>query len=313
MPSVDGLQTVTITSPQGRVQARFVPEANLLCHSLTCDGAELLHAGHGLRAYAERGKTMGIPLLHPWANRLAEPSYRAAGRSVTLPPAEGRYARDPNGLPIHGALPGLLRWTVAGGTGSPETLDATLHWDSPELLALFPYVHQLHCTATVTDSGLELATTLAATGEDDVPVSFGYHPYLVAPGSTPRAEWQVSLGATELIVTDDRMIPTGERRPLAPTVLALGDSDWDDGLAGLREPAGFSVRGGETTVSAVFEQGYPFAQVYAPPGQDFICFEPMTAPTNALRSGAQLPLVAPGDRYRARWRVAVAGGERPTT
>jgi hypothetical protein len=34
-----------------------------------------------------------------------------------------------------------------------------------------------------------------------------------------------------------------------------------------------------------FEQGYPAAQVFAPAGETVICFEPMAAPTDALRRG----------------------------
>jgi galactose mutarotase-like enzyme len=45
--------------------------------------------------------------------------------------------------------------------------------------------------------------------------------------------------------------------------------------------------------------------VFAPEGQDFICFEPMTAPTNALEDGGGLTLVAPGDEYRTAFSIAV--------
>ena len=34
-----------------------------------------------------------------------------------------------------------------------------------------------------------------------------------------------------------------------------------------------------------FEQGYPAAQIFAPAGETVICFEPMAAPTDALRRG----------------------------
>jgi galactose mutarotase-like enzyme len=34
-----------------------------------------------------------------------------------------------------------------------------------------------------------------------------------------------------------------------------------------------------------FEQGYSAAQIFAPPGEDVVCFEPMTAPTDALSRG----------------------------
>ncbi|MGH2887185.1 MAG: aldose 1-epimerase, partial [Solirubrobacteraceae bacterium] len=106
MGTADGFESITLTSADGTTTAEFVPEANLLCCSLTVDGHELLDRRHGVRAYAEQGKTMGIPLLYPWANRLAEPSYRVGETTVRLPEARGRYATDPGGLPIHGALPG---------------------------------------------------------------------------------------------------------------------------------------------------------------------------------------------------------------
>jgi len=63
------MQTVAIESPQ--LRATFVPGAGMVCSSLRHDGAELLAQRNGVRAYAERGSTMGIPLLYPWANRLA--------------------------------------------------------------------------------------------------------------------------------------------------------------------------------------------------------------------------------------------------
>jgi galactose mutarotase-like enzyme len=56
----------------------------------------------------------------------------------------------------------------------------------------------------------------------------------------------------------------------------------------------------------MFVQGYRFAQVFAPPGSDFVCFEPMTAPTNALVSGGpDLPVVEPGGRHDAAFAIAV--------
>src|ERR1700759_4377605 len=97
--------TETVTIAAASTMAEFVPAANMVCASLRVDGAELLAPTHGLQAYAEHGKTMGIPLLTPWATRRRGPGYEAGGRTVTLPPAAGRYALAPNGLPIHGALP----------------------------------------------------------------------------------------------------------------------------------------------------------------------------------------------------------------
>ena len=55
----------------------------------------------------------------------------------------------------------------------------------------------------------------------------------------------------------------------------------------------------------MFVQGYRFAQVFAPPGSDFVCFEPMTAPTNALVAGGpNLTVVEPGGRHEAAFAIA---------
>jgi galactose mutarotase-like enzyme len=276
----------------------------MVCHSLTHRGVELLHAGDGVAAYAQRGKTMGIPLLHPWANRLAQPAYSAAGKRVTLPSPDGRFALDPNGLPIHGALPGLLRWEPLD-TGATDRVSARLDWSDPALLALFPFAHELRLDVLAGDAGLEIITTLRATRADEVPVSFGYHPYLVPPGGVPRAEWRVSLGAAQRLVLDDNMIPTGATEPLEPPRFRLDGQSWDDGLAGLASPPEFSVSAGAQTLAVTFDDGFDYAQVFAPEGHDFICFEPMTAPTNALADGTGLRLVSPGDEYRTAFSIAV--------
>ena len=305
MASVDGFASVGIVSPGGTIRAQFVPAANMVCHSLTYGGEQLLHTGHGVEAYARHGKTMGIPLLHPWANRLGEPAYAAAGKQVTLPASGGRFARDPNGLPIHGALPGLLRWEPAE-TGAEDRISARLDWRSPELMELFPFAHELRLDVLAGDAGLELVTTLRPTGEDTVPVSFGYHPYLRPPGDAPRQDWEVSLGASQRLVLDEKMLPTGQTEPLASRQFRLDGQSWDDGLAGLAAPPEFSVSAGTGTLTVTFDEGFPYAQVFAPEGQEFICFEPMTAPTDALRSGAGLGLVEPGDEYRTAFSIAVS-------
>ena len=291
-----------ITSPGGDTEAEFVPGANLVCCSLRHRGAELLDGGSGVEAYAQRGKTMGIPLLYPWANRLAAPQYTAAGRIVSLGAAEGRYPVDPAGLPIHGATPGLLGWEAE--LADPSRLQATLQWRSPALRELFPFSHRVEVQAAVDEGSLRLTTTVYADGEDPVPVSFGYHPYFTLPDSD-RRDWQVQLGAQQRLVLDQQMIPTGERDPVTSRDLRLGDRSFDDGFADLSSPPRFCVSDGERTLTATFEDGYAWAQVYAPPTHDFICFEPMTAPTDALRSGDGLSVLAPGESYRACFAVAL--------
>ena len=231
MTSGDLNHTVTIAA--GDTVAEFVPAANMVCISLRVGGAQLLDTGHGLQQYAQAGKTMGIPLLYPWANRLDHRGYEAAGKRVTLPDPDGRYPVDPGGLPIHGAIPGDLVWD-SSQSGS-DRVQARLEWDVPALLELFPFEHTVEFEALVAEGALSITTTVLASGAEPVPVSFGFHPYLRLPAGD-RETWHVELGAAQQLELDDRMIPTGERRPLAQRSFLLADSSWDDGLAGLTIP-----------------------------------------------------------------------------
>ena len=299
-------ETLTITSPGGRTAARFVPALNMICCSLTHDGAELLELRRGVEAYAEAGKTMGIPLLYPWANRLDHFGYEAAGKRVTLSEDDVRIPRDANGLPIHGVLPRLLEWDVTAQRDGDGEVEARLAWSSPDLLELFPYRHEAQLRIGVVDGELSIATTVRASGEDPVPVSFGYHPYLRIP-NVSRETWDVELGASRRLVLDERGIPTGEREPVTERAFKLGQTSWDDAFDGLDTPAEFAVAGGDTKLTVTFRAGYPFAQVFAPAEQEFICFEPMTATGDALNRGDGLEVVAPGGEHRAEFAVTIAG------
>ena len=104
---------------------------------------------------------------------------------------------------------------------------------------------------------------------------------------------------------DERGIPTGESEPVHEASGPLGRRTFDDLFDELEEPAQFAVAAAGRSLTVSFDQGYHFAQVYAPDESDFICFEPMTAPTNALVSGDRLTVVPAGDAYRARFTVAV--------
>jgi aldose 1-epimerase len=301
------LDSIAIGDPDQLVAA-FAPGANLVLHSLRLQGRELLAQNDGLAGYFEQATTMGIPLLHPWANRLSGFEYTAAGIAVALDRANPRSALDPNGLPIHGALPRLLQWevvTMATGDGGAR-MHARLAWGrSHPAFGLFPFPHQLDYHALVTERTVEVGTRLEPTGDQAVPVCFGFHPYLRIP-APQRAQAEITLPVRRRLVLDEAMIPTGEIEAVEPGPRSLGASAFDDGFCDLPDGVRFVVAGDGGEMSLTFLHGYPFGQVYAPAGSDFICFEPMTAPTNALvRGGPGLTVVGAGESYDAGFEVAV--------
>lgn len=281
----------TLTAPG--MAAQFAPELGMVCCSLVHAGEELLELRGGLEAYAERGSTMGIPLLHPWANRLAGP--------VAASPL---LHTDENGLPIHGVLPTALPFAVEHETAS--SLEAVFATDDhPEVLDVFPYPHRLRVQASLTDDALEIRTTLLALGRRPVPVAFGYHPYLRLPAES-RSAVEIEVPAPTRLMLDERGIPTGERVRAAISPGLLGERVFDDAFAEVSDGTAFVVRGSGRTISVTFLEGYSFLQVYSPAESEFIAYEPMTAPTNALTSGDSLTRLRPGDAYTAAFQISVA-------
>src|SRR5271156_6996828 len=106
------MHIVTLHDPSSPVVAQFVPDAGMIGISLTDSGVELLGQRRGLDAYVAAGKTMGIPILYPWANRLGANTYTAEGTTVTLTAGQYGVRTDPNGLPIHGVLAAYPNWRV---------------------------------------------------------------------------------------------------------------------------------------------------------------------------------------------------------
>jgi aldose 1-epimerase len=283
----------------GDLEARFVPAFGMLGVSLRHCGAEVLRRVDDLDAAAVKGSTAGFPLLHPWANRLAGPSYRAAGKTVALDPTSPLLHLDANGLPMHGVPWARLTWEVMAVTA--RSIEARLDWTG-ELLSVFPFPHRLELAIEVRERTMRFATRLAAGPEGPVPVSFGFHPYFGLPGA-PTSDWRARLPAMTQLVLDERGIPTGEERAFPGMDEPLESLALDAGFAVLDEGATFSLAGDGRRVTLQLLTGYRYAQVFAPPGGGVIAFEPMTAPTAALSSGSGLRIIQPGGEFRAVFEV----------
>jgi len=138
--------------------------------------------------------------------------------------------------------------------------------------------------------------TVSATneGERDMPFGFGIHPYFNMPLTAQgrRDDCQIAVPVGERWELDDTLIPTGRR-------LRLGAAD---ALAALQPVAGrhFDDVFGDVTlvdgwstcrlvdpalpleVDVEADAAFREIVVYAPPGQEVICFEPYTCATDAF-------------------------------
>ena len=292
----------------GALRAVVHPARGMLVSSLRRGGAEFLRLADNVRDAAVSNRLVGLPLLHPWANRLDGLRYAACGRTVTLPSDSPLLRYDDNGLPNHGVTWSRLPFAVASRDATH--VDGVLRWDRPEWLALFPFPHRLHLRIALTDDALRVDATLHATGEIAVPACFGFHPYLGLPGST-RDEWRLRTPPLRHLRTDARLIPTGEARAFDGIDAPLSVLDLDDGYALGKTPAHITLSDARDAIGLEIGQGYAVLQVYAPRGAPYVCLEPMVAPANALGRGADLRCVASGASFRTSFALRI--GPAPLT
>jgi len=275
---------VSVRLVAGDWVAEFLPDRGLLGLSVTHRGRELLHQRGGLDTWKVGGHTMALPLLAPWANRLSQWTYEFDGVEVDLRRSPVVKA-DEHGLPIHGTMIAQPGWEVV--REEPARLTARFAYDREVLLAAFPFPHDLEVDVRL-DGGLRVETAIAAR-DRAVPVSFGWDPYFRADRSCDA----LGLPERRRIELDERGIPTGREDALPAEWGPLGDGVQDDHYA-LGPDRQFRL--GELELR--FEEGYPFAQVFAPAGSEFVAIEPMTARVDALVDGTA-PRVEPGDRFAA--------------
>ena len=289
----------------GELRAAFVPRAGMVGCSLRHRGEDLLVQRGGLDAWRGKGKSFALPLLHPWANRLPDWRYVAAGRAVTLDESLGAVHPDEHGLPIHGALGAAEDWDVtdAGADATAAWLHGRLDYGRrDDRLAAFPFHHTLDLEIRLEPGALTIATTLEA-GDEEVPLAFGWHPWLRLPGAE-RDDWVLEQPRRTAIALDARQLPTGEEHPADAETGPLGRRALDD-HSHVAEDARFAISGGGRRITVEWLGGYRYAQVFAPHAIDTVCLEPMMARTAALATGDDLHCAAPGERVTGRFRILV--------
>jgi len=282
----------------GQLSVVFLPSLGMTGVSLRYRDGEHFALPGGLDAL-RAGRTMGLPLLAPWANRLSGRYYRAAGVSVDLDGVS--LPVDDHGLPMHGFLVGRPEWTVdrLATQGEVARVRASIEVDAPA----FPFPHRIEVSISAREPALSVATTIVPTGRRSVPVSFGWHPYLRLPG-TPRAQWRLTLPARRHLKLDDRGIPSGESWPEPAENEPIARRTFDDGYALGRDRRLCVTNDAGAAVELRCGADYPFAQVWVPRGKPFVALEPMTAPTNALVDGS-CPIVERGDAFTATFTLTL--------
>jgi aldose 1-epimerase len=253
----------------------------------------------------------GIVLV-PWPNRVRDGLWHLDGVPQQLDISEPKFGN---------ASHGLLRFT---GYRLLEQHSARVLQGA----AVFPQHGYPFLLATTVEhrlvpDGMVVTHTVTNCSADPAPVAVGAHPYLRV-GEVPAEELTFVVDADTRLVTDDQKIPVGQQ-PVDGTPFDLragrvvGELDIDDGYTGLGVTDGRSRHSltapDGRRVELWADSDFGWVQAFTPTAfaapegpRRAVALEPMTAPADALNSGAGLRWLEPDETWTLSWGIRLAVG-----
>ena len=310
MGTPTGEQFELVRASATRQSRAIITEVAAGLRALSVDGIDLVET------YPEASLPpwgSGI-VLAPWPNRVRDGKWMLDGREQLLDLTEPDKFN---------AIHGLLRNTayrMTARTESSITMSATI----------FPqhgYKFQVDTGVTyqLTDDGIEVTHTVTNAGTNAAPVAIGAHPYLRI-GDVPTEDLTLTVAASTRYEVDDRLNPTGEHdvdgTPFDLRAgVRVGDLSLDDGFGGVPADGVHRVAAPDGQVVELWRDAeFAFVQVFTnrlwPRGDGAggdglglaVAVEPMTAPANALNSGAGLRWLEPGETWELHWGIRYSSG-----
>jgi len=316
-----GVEVVRLADAARGVEVAIAPAVGNRAYEMKVHGKNILYFPQDVGAYQSSGARglNGVPFLAPWANRMAGGGFWANDKRYVFNSDLGSVRVGQNGIAIHGMLTNSTLWQVTEVAADGQSAHVTSRlefWKHPELMANWPFAHEYEMTYRLSEGVLEVAATITNLGAEPMPVAIGFHPYFNLP-DVPRADAAAHIAARQHVEVDRQLVATGELKPAAlGESVSLKDHTFDDGFTDLvRDAQGravFWVEGGGKRIEEIYGPKYRVAVVYAPPNQNYICFEPMSAITNGVNLAhegkyADLQVVAPGEKWHESFWIRTRG------
>lgn len=239
-------------------------------------------------------------ILAPFSNRLRGGSFRWQGKAYSFPINE-----PSTGTALHGfSLPQDM-----------EVFEESIGQDHADIRCLmdyagdqlaFPFPFRLEVGYRMNLSG-EFIMSLKArnTGNTDIPLVLGWHPYFRLPGDL--SEWELTLPECRFVEVDEERVPTGKKQAFTifREPLALGKVLLDNCFALKADGPGrarLQLRSSEGVLEYWQETGFRkfnYLQLFIPPGRQSLAIEPMTGNIDAFNNQDGLISLPPGEEFQA--------------
>ena len=316
--------------------ASIVPELGNNCYLFkVADGdrwMDVIESPPDLATLKERPTAYGNPILFPFPNRIRGGTFTFEGETY-------QFDKPPDSpTSIHGLLlnqPYQVESCTAGKDGAILVCSLDTR-DFPDIGRQYPFPFKIQITYTLapvnptnsaSDSPTETPTlclkmdaSITNTGEGNMPMGFGIHPYfhtLFAPDSDPT-QAMITVPAAKYWELDEALVPTGKTHPVSG-VLDLrngqpyANTELDHVFTDVQLTDGVSrciIDNRDTGRGMILESDDQFRElvVYKPPGRPSICFEPYTCPTDAINLEAKgIPagviVLSPDETFSATVRI----------
>jgi galactose mutarotase-like enzyme len=257
------MQTFVLRS--GAVQAEVIPERGAIVSRLTVAGRDVLAMDHDTLFDPGKNVRGGIPLLFPFAGRLAADRFERQGLGVVTTIRQHGFARQRAFSP------------VAPPPGRPFAADRLrlVLSDDDATRAVYPFRFQATVDVRLEPRGLCLSLVVWNQDDRPMPVAPGWHPYFPCPVGAKARITISGLGASfdPAALRDDVEFDFGVPAPPLGRLTAQMPSI------------------GELTVE--FSPRLRHVQLWSLPERPFVCIEPFWGPAGVI-CGDDADLIPPG-------------------
>ncbi len=275
-------QLYKLTDEATQTEVVVIPERGGIVTEWRVQGRDLFYLDRERLTDPKLSVRGGNPILFPICGNLPEDRYTVEEQSYTL--VQHGFGRN-------------LPWTVVAQSTEPLSLSVQLV-STEETRSVYPFDFVVTYTYVVEGGGLEIRQRYENTGDRPLPFSAGFHPYFEItdgekPGMSydfPVKQWQ-SKETGELLDFEGLDFSLDEIDMAFPGVMGT--------VATVTDPSR------SLTLSVEYDTPFKTLVFWTVKGKDFYCLEPWSGPRNAMNTGTDLLVVAPGEvletwvRYRA--------------
>jgi aldose 1-epimerase len=247
-------------------------------------------------------------ILAPWPNRIRDGQYTFEGSAHQLAVTEPQ-----RNTAIHG-LVNWSRWSLVERSAGSILLECRM----PAQVG-YPWWLTLRTRWTVSADGLRCDQEVVNESGSNAPWGYSAHPYVLLPGVAVDDILLQVPGKTR-ILADARLLPIGsvsvagtefdftEPRRIGDLVLDTTFGDIEHDGAGVTEVT-VADPGSAAKVVVWADDKFAYWQVFSGDtlhGERFrrsVAIEPMTCPPDAFRTGRDVVVLAPGERWAASWGI----------